>query len=143
MCIRDRFTPFEGWHDSPEKLEGCPRSYINVIEDARIERHIKQQYAGLVGPMSRGYKKLFADGFFGEAVINTNWEEIKLIDKINLKAKVGNLMDVPFSDEEIVFYNRAMTTETFGEVTELVRDCLLYTSPSPRDVEESRMPSSA
>ncbi|MGB1036985.1 MAG: hypothetical protein ACPGYQ_07150, partial [Candidatus Puniceispirillales bacterium] len=26
------FTPFEGWHDSPEKLEGCPRSYINVIE---------------------------------------------------------------------------------------------------------------
>ena len=40
------FTPFEGWHDSPEKLEGCPRSYINVIEDARIERHIKEAYVG-------------------------------------------------------------------------------------------------
>ena len=26
---------------------------------------------------------------------------------------------------------------------DLVKDCLLYTSPSPRDVEESRMPSSA
>ena len=26
---------------------------------------------------------------------------------------------------------------------ELYEDCLLYTSPSPRDVEESRMPSSA
>ena len=25
----------------------------------------------------------------------------------------------------------------------LVKSCLLYTSPSPRDVEESRMPSSA
>ena len=24
-----------------------------------------------------------------------------------------------------------------------INDCLLYTSPSPRDVEESRMPSSA
>ena len=35
------FTPYEGWHDSPEKLKGCPRTYINVIEDARIERHIK------------------------------------------------------------------------------------------------------
>ena len=44
-------TPFEGWHDSPEQLEGCPRSYINVIEDARIERNIKQNYAGLIGPM--------------------------------------------------------------------------------------------
>ena len=25
----------------------------------------------------------------------------------------------------------------------MTKDCLLYTSPSPRDVEESRMPSSA
>ena len=28
-------------------------------------------------------------------------------------------------------------------VKEMYKDCLLYTSPSPRDVEESRMPSSA
>ena len=28
-------------------------------------------------------------------------------------------------------------------VSGLIRFCLLYTSPSPRDVEESRMPSSA
>ena len=32
-------------------------------------------------------------------------------------------------------------TQTCSMVTE--RTCLLYTSPSPRDVEESRMPSSA
>ena len=30
-----------------------------------------------------------------------------------------------------------------GNCLEVVRTCLLYTSPSPRDVEESRMPSSA
>ena len=30
-----------------------------------------------------------------------------------------------------------------GEVVRVVKNCLLYTSPSPRDVEESRMPSSA
>ena len=30
-----------------------------------------------------------------------------------------------------------------SEIKEGCRDCLLYTSPSPRDVEESRMPSSA
>ena len=29
------------------------------------------------------------------------------------------------------------------DFVELYTDCLLYTSPSPRDVEESRMPSSA
>ena len=31
----------------------------------------------------------------------------------------------------------------FIQATGKTKDCLLYTSPSPRDVEESRMPSSA
>ena len=30
-----------------------------------------------------------------------------------------------------------------GQILTLLEGCLLYTSPSPRDVEESRMPSSA
>lgn len=127
------YTPFEGWHDSPEKLEGCPRSYINVIEDARIERHIKQNYAGLVGPMARGYKKLFDDEFFGD-LSDIDWDEIKLIDKINLKAKIGVHLDVPMNDEEIVFYNRAMTTETFEEVTQLCRDILAYTKENQENL---------
>jgi len=32
---------------------------------------------------------------------------------------------------------------TVEQLLTLVKACLLYTSPSPRDVEESRMPSSA
>ena len=38
-----------------------------------------------------------------------------------------------FSDGELLL----------NELDKDVPDCLLYTSPSPRDVEESRMPSSA
>ena len=34
-------------------------------------------------------------------------------------------------------------TSTNNTTAKVLRDCLLYTSPSPRDVEESRMPSSA
>ena len=30
--------------------------------------------------------------------------------------------------------------DTIGGYVRLPRDCLLYTSPSPRDVEDSRMP---
>ena len=33
--------------------------------------------------------------------------------------------------------------KTLGEVADYIRGCLLYTSPSPRDAHESRMPSSA
>ena len=127
------FTPFEGWHDSPEKLEGCPRSYINVVEDARIERHIKEAYVGLVGPMQRGYRKLFDDGFFGDTD-SLEWDRVKLIDKINLHAKVGNLLDVPFTDEEQVFMDRAMKTVTFEDVTNLVRDILAYTKENQEEL---------
>ena len=65
-------TPYEGWHDTTEKLEGCPRSYVNVIEDARIERKIKTRYPGLVGPFNRGYKKLLELEFFG-LLDDVNW----------------------------------------------------------------------
>lgn len=137
------FTPFEGWHDSPEKLEGCPRSYINVIEDARIEKCIRRTYAGIVGPMARGYRKLFDQGFFGSS--DLDWDEVKLIDKINLKTKLQNLIDVPFTDEEKVFYTRSLQTETFEEVIQLVKDIYEWTkenqeellTPQPEESMES------
>ena len=49
--------------------------------------------------------------------------------------KMYYLNDVPFTFDEL----------PDGHLwdKDLVEDCLLYTSPSPRDVEESRMPSSA
>ena len=119
-------TPYEGWHDSPEKLEGCPRTYINVVEDARIERKIKSRYVGLVGPFQRGYKTLFEDEFFGN-FDNRDWTKIKLIDKINLRAKVGAHLEIPFNEEEEALYKATMTTDTFEDVLGVVRDILAYT----------------
>ena len=120
------YTPYEGWHDTPEKLEGCPRSYINVVEDARIEKMIRRAYPGLVGPMARGYKKLSSEEFFGD-ISDVDWDQVKLIDKINLKAKLNNLIEVPFNTEEATLFNKTMNTETFAEVLDVVREILAYT----------------
>ena len=38
---------------------------------------------------------------------------------------------------------REVMTDISSTLKEVYNACLLYTSPSPRDVEESRMPSSA
>ena len=55
-------------------------------------------------------------------------------------------------DNFIRSYDRVLDPKTLQEVLKIAantddkqrtRGCLLYTSPSPRDVEESRMPSSA
>ena len=46
-----------------------------------------------------------------------------------------------YSDLE--WLDKSQTKPTEDEVNTKVTDCLLYTSPSPRDLSTSRMPSSA
>ena len=50
----------------------------------------------------------------------------------------GLCKDLGFSD-----LDREENIRRIGEVSKLFLDCLLYTSPSPRDQRGSRMPSSA
>ena len=47
------------------------------------------------------------------------------------------------NDNVKVEYCHSSITDSIKVVDMWVNGCLLYTSPSPRDVEESRMPSSA
>ena len=58
------------------------------------------------------------------------WTKARNISKDfeKVSSKKGRSDDVPQSPREI---------------SQLVKDCLLYTSPSPRDLSTSRMPSSA
>lgn len=132
-------TPFEGWHDSPEKLKGCPRSYINVVEDARIERKIQARYPGLVGSFNRGYNHLLDREFFGD-LTDIDWDQVKLIDKINLKTKLGSKLEVPFSDEERTFLVRSLNTSTFDEVLDLVRDILAWTKENQDELMQKPEP---
>ena len=54
----------------------------------------------------------------------------------------GGIEDETKDYEDVELTTREDISE-FQELQEPLYDCLLYTSPSPRDVEESRMPSSA
>ena len=62
------------------------------------------------------------------------------------KRKVQSLEEIPkfrSEEEEARFWAEHELDEPLLEAMAPPPDCLLYTSPSPRDVEESRMPSSA
>lgn len=137
------YTPESGFHNNNEEVKGCPKSYLNIIEDARIERFIQRDYPGLVSCFSKAYTTLFHDGIFGEITP----EEVPskaLIDRINLKAKLGSRLEVPFSDEEEVLFNRAMTSQTWSEVCDIVRDIVALEdkneqedSPEPTSGEDT------
>ena len=55
--------------------------------------------------------------------------------------------DNRYSEDTITTHNQlsypCISFSEFSEIEDNYNICLLYTSPSPRDVEESRMPSSA
>ena len=54
------------------------------------------------------------------------------------KKKMGNFKKIDFQNPE-----QYEILPVIGSVTGSSRNCLLYTSPSPRDRQKSRMPSSA
>ena len=59
-------------------------------------------------------------------------------------SRIGNKpVVIPEKVELNISGNKISVKGPKGELFTEVVDCLLYTSPSPRDVEESRMPSSA
>lgn len=127
------YTPLEGLHDSNEEIKGCPRSYINVVEDIRIERLIREAYPGLIRSFKRGYKVLFDTELFGK---DHDFATMKLIDKINLKSKLVDLIDVPFNDEELELFNESLNTKTFSDVCTVVKKILAYTKEQEDDNNE-------
>jgi hypothetical protein len=91
-------TPAEGWHTAVTSHPKGFKSYLNVIEDARIEKAIKSRYPGLRSAFYKAYKELIEKDFFGIADVDING--LALIDRINLHYKVGPFMNVHFSSDE-------------------------------------------
>lgn len=110
------FTPNEDWTDNYD----CPKDFINVIEDARIEKLMKRKYPGLRKSFAGGYKELNDQDFFG--IEGEDFDTFSLIDRINLYFKIGAAAMIPFSIEEKVFVARTDVAETFEEVCQIAVD---------------------
>ena len=135
-------TPCDGWKgaiDAVEESDGRRVSrtfqgYLNVVEDARIERKIKAKFPGSRRDFHDGYKWLFDSDFFN--VKSTKPDELSTIDRINLYFKVGSHMQVPFSTEEQVFVKRAEDIHTWDEAVQLANDLLAFAKEKAEQEEE-------
>lgn len=99
-------------------------SYLNIVEDVRIEKLIKRKYPGLRKRMNEGYRQLNERDFFGISKIPV--DDILLIDKINLYFKAGFQCGVTFTPDEKQFVNRAERIETVEDVIQLAEDIYKY-----------------
>ena len=136
------YTPREFNSDNT----GVPQSFLNVVEDARIERKMKLKYPGLVKSFYSGYKELNSRDFF--EISDIDLEEMNFIDRINLYFKIG-LHDVstiiPFlNDEEKKIVKMVSSTETFENVIEVCNYIVDYLKSQEeetgKDKEQSSLP---
>ena len=118
------FTPNRDWFREDE-FKTVPHDYVNVVEDARIERLIKQRYRGLNRDFHKAYAELNNTDLFEIADKNVNW--LKPIDKINLYFKIGAFIDIEFNDTENEFITRISRSETFQEVLQISKELHEYT----------------
>jgi hypothetical protein len=121
-------TPLSMLEDATiRKIE---HSVVNVLEDARIEKKVKNKYLGTVRIFNAGYDSLIKKDFFGTS--GKDLATFNLIDRINLFFK-GNT-DVVFSDEEKVWVDRTAKTETPNNVLDLAEELIAWMSDNPESM---------
>ena len=124
------FTPNKDWRD----VADCPKDFVNVIEDARIEKLMKRKYPGLRKSFAGGYKELNDADFF--SIDGEDFNTFSLIDRINLHFKIGASAMVPFSIEEQLFVARTDVAETFEEVLQIAVDVFNYSKQEQEEEQE-------
>ncbi len=104
-----RETPNIDWL----KEHKIPPQFVNVVEDARIEKLMKRKYAGLAKTFFNGYKELNEEDFFqlGDEDIST----FNLADRANLYFKIGNFITLDFKPEEQEIINLISACESFAD----------------------------
>ena len=113
----------------------APKGFVNVIEDARIERMMKYTYPGLKKSFFEGYRELWHKDFFG--VADENISDLAFIDRINLYFK--GAPEIEFNDEEKVWVNRVESTKTFDDVLQLSRELYKW-AEEQQEAKEAPIP---
>jgi len=107
-------------------------SFVNIIEDARIERKAKEKYPGATAVMRRGYVDLSKRDFFGTN--EKGIDNFNLIDRINVFFKSVDA-GIPFSDEEKVWVDKVAKTKTPDDVLDLAEELYAWMAENAPEEE--------
>ena len=103
------FTPDVDWTETVK----VPQQFVNVVEDARIEKLMKHKYAGLAKTFYGGYKQLNEEDFF--QIADEDVSSFNLADRANLYFKIGNFVNLDFKPEEQEIINLIGACESFAD----------------------------
>ena len=130
------YTPADGWHDvATDKTKGKSyKSFLNVVEDARIEKKVKRRYPGLKTSFQKAYQDLTERDFFGLKGRDVN--KMSFIDRLNLFTKSQYTSDwIEFSAQEMVFVRKVENLETWEDVLRVTNEIYEYSKTEQNEIE--------
>ena len=131
------YTPPQGWHDAVLD-KSKPKSYkhfLNVVEDARIEKRIQRKYPGLRLSFKQAYEELFKRNFFG--IENRDVNKLAFIDRLNIYSKSQYTKDIKFKDEEITFINEVKNAESWEDVIAITDKIFAYSKDEQFEMQQN------
>ena len=131
------YTPDVDWRESVRN--NVPKDFVNVVEDARIEKLMKRKFPGLSRSFYQGYEELNDQDFF--EIEEVDLKRLSFIDRINLHFKVGSFAMIPFAnDAEDQFVTRVANAETFEDVLAICEDIVDYLKQQEKQQIPAPMP---
>ena len=121
-CSHALFTPYEEWEGITDSEL---RSYVNVIEDTRIDKLIQAKYPGVVKNYMNGFDILEKKNFFGLYGKDIN-KDLMIIDKINIRSKSLNRVPFSFTKQDNEWLSKVDSVTTFKDVIALAKEMLAW-----------------
>jgi hypothetical protein len=128
------YTPVEGWHNAASNKGKNYKHFLNIVEDARIEKKIKRKYPGLTRQFTSAYKKLVDRDFFG---IQKRVAPLTFIDRINIETKIGQYVETEFQNEiEKQLLAEVNALETWDDVVRVTDKIWEYSKSEQQELME-------
>ena len=127
------WTPADSWANMTDRKEEF-RSFVNVLEDCRIDKKIQKRYPGLQNDYLKGFDKLYKDNFFKTK--GRKLDDYMIIDKINLYFKSTKRLKLNLDKKEKMFINMVDKLKTFDDVLKLAEEILGYSKDKIKKIPD-------
>jgi hypothetical protein len=135
------YTPADGWHDAACSNGKNFKSFLNVIEDARIEKKIKRKYPGLRPSFVKAYNELMQRDFFGLGGRDIN--KMSFINRLNIYTKSDYTAIIQFGAKEKELVDRVRAVESWEDVLKITGEVFAYAKEEQQENEELQFPQSS
>ena len=117
--------------------------YLNVCEDIRIDRNMKDRFPGLKRCYAEAGKYLYERDFFGvKSMTQEQLAELPLLDRLNIHFKSGiyGVVSVPMTADEAAFLPRLEAMKTWDDVVALASEVYEFDGARKQKQQQQNQP---